>query len=267
MYKLLVVVVVLVVYLCLMYEKGHTKRLSYVEVSLDALNCPKEDRFDRERIVFVHIPKTGGTSMRSWLQHHFKMEDRSWHYSIEDKLKRWTIDEHNVGKFASGHAPANSMLQGARANASVVTVLRNPTSRIMSLFVHLLWQKRLEKYNITTFDQFVANYKQWDPDWNIRVRSFYGSSLEEAIRFFKDRVSLIGIYERLHETIWLARELFPWLSELPFPYVNKGDYEFPDIAPDTMTLMASLLNEEYQLYVAAENIFNQRLLCRLNKGH
>ncbi len=230
-------------------------------------NCATDDGFDRERIVFVHLPKTGGTSFRYWLQNHFQKGDRSWQYKSLRAPKGWSRDEHNMARFASGHANQRSMLQGARVNATVVTILRNPTSRMVSFYKHHARKGTFDKYNFTSFYEFVAGYDQWKSLYTFNARLYYGDSLQEAQAFLENRVSLLGIYDRLPETLWLARELLPWLDGVPFPYENKGSskYYTAEISPKTLRLLTSLFKEEYQLYAAAEKSFNQRLLCVASK--
>ncbi len=89
-------------------------------------------------------------------------------------------------------------------------------------------------------------------------------SLEEAQEFLEKRVSLVGIYERMPETLWLTRELLPWLKEVPFPYENKGSYNSSleeVISTRTLRQLHFHFPEEYQLYALAQKIFNERLQC------
>ncbi len=259
------------------HQHQQQQRLHECSNSPAKFTCPKDDGFDRERIVFVHMPKTGGTSFRSWLQIHFSPANRSWLYHTKP-AKGWFTNNHLVASFESGHAGAGLMLQGARVNATVVTVLRNPTSRLLSYYHYAHHLKHHNIHKFASFEQFVDSLDVDDENSDemekmknktetrrLRpARFLYGDSLEEAQAFLEKRVSLVGIYERMPETLWLARELLPWLKEVPFPYKNKGNYNSSleeKVSTRTLKHLHFLFQEEYQLYAAAAEIFNRQLRC------
>ncbi len=227
--------------------------------------CPKDDGFDRERIVFVHVPKTGGSSFRTWLQTHFSPANRSWFYHHAKPPKDWFqgSNYHLEASFESAHAPARSMLQGARVNATVITVLRNPTSRLVSSYFHACY-KNTKAIKFASFEQYVESFGDGMSDKEKSEARKYGDSLEQAQAFLEKRVSLVGIYERMPETLWLARELLPWLKDVPFPNRNKGNYNnysLEMISARSLKQLHLHFQEEYQLYAVAEKIFNQQLQC------
>ncbi len=162
------------------------------------------------------------------------------------------------------------MLPGARVNATVVTVLRNPTSRVVSYYYHAHHLKKRNVHKFTSFEKFVEGFgdekdrKKIEATMGILPVTAYGEgSLEQAQSFLEKRVSLVGIYERMPETLWLARDLLPWLREVPFPYRNKGSYNYSleMISERTLKQLHFHFQEEYQLYAVAQNIFNKQLQC------
>ncbi len=289
MYKTSVFSLAIVLLLCyLLYEvkelkqssssqfgAHHQQRLHECSNSPAKLTCPKDDGFDRDRIVFAHMPKTGGTSFRSWLQTHFNPANRSWHY-ITPPAPDWFTNNHLVASFESGHMFARRMLQGVRVNATVVTILRNPTSRMLSYYHYARHVQQRNVHKFASFAQFVDsldvgdefnnnnNKKKKTATIKLRpARALYGDSLEQAQAFLEKRVSLVGIYERMPETLWLARELLPWLKDVPFPYENKGHYNYSleMIPARTLRQLHFQLQDEYQLYATATEIFNRQLQC------
>ncbi len=157
------------------------------------------------------------------------------------------------------------MLQGARVNATVITVLREPTSRLVSYYYHALRHKKGSVAKFASFEQYVDSFGD-EVNVNDQQKSEarkYGDSLEQAQAFLEKRVSLVGIYERMPETLWLARELLPWLKDVPFPYRNKGNYNYSleMISARTKKLLHLHFQEDYQLYAVALKIFNEQLRC------
>jgi len=91
-----------------------------------------------QNIVFVHIPRTGGTSISDWFKHNCKSNNlKIWfdHPTIEDIKKRIEID------FS-------------------FTVVRNPWDRILSNYFHILSVISMAPRLIDTEFLFLDNYKK-----------------------------------------------------------------------------------------------------------
>ncbi len=162
-------------------------------------NCATDDGFDRERIVFVHLPKTGGTSFRYWLQDHFEKGDRSWQYKSLRVPKGWGPGMNTIWPGLQQAMPTKGLCFKVQGQCNSGHYHQEP---------HLSF------------------YKQWKSLSTFNARLYYGDSLQEAQAFLENRVSLLGIYDCLSETLWLARDLLPWLGEVPFPNENKGSRHY-----------------------------------------
>jgi hypothetical protein len=92
-------------------------------------------------LVFLHLPKTGGTT----LHHHF-----STHFTPEEtcperhsNLKSYNVDELRQWRFFSGHFNADEIRQIPRP-LFVVTVLRDPIDRLLSNYY--FWKRHKVDY-------------------------------------------------------------------------------------------------------------------------
>jgi tetratricopeptide (TPR) repeat protein len=94
-------------------------------------------RTDSKPLVFVHIPKTAGTTVNDSLAQSFMKEEI---YSIKRDWKK-SVDQLNslddgVKKYVHGHIPL-SVLNQITGKFDVVTLLRNPVELVVSTFMHI----------------------------------------------------------------------------------------------------------------------------------
>jgi hypothetical protein len=116
------------------------------------LRCPSPARdlhLDDLRIVFIHIPKCGGTTVRQILSSHFAPDlvcpERF------NRLHDWTMGDLAPFRFFCGHFDYESCRAIPGANTKLVTMLRDPKDRLMSLYFFLkahrhevAWAENLE---------------------------------------------------------------------------------------------------------------------------
>lgn len=89
----------------------------------------------RERLVFTHVPKSGGTSFDSFLASFFRAEE-----ILPPRLQilgpsHWTDEDWRSYRYFHGGHPLDEM--GRLNDAHYVTLLRDPVQRIQSLYWHL----------------------------------------------------------------------------------------------------------------------------------
>jgi len=105
------------------------------------MRCEYEE-FSR-KVVFLHIPKTGGTSLRHWLSSSYKPEDFFPAYLTSEQLT-FTIEALQRYTVFCGHLDWSSLdcLGGDRF---VFTVLRQLVDRLISHFCFWKRNGRSEK--------------------------------------------------------------------------------------------------------------------------
>jgi hypothetical protein len=180
--------------------------------------------------LFLHIPKCGGSTIAHVIYQQCHSASRE-----HKRSKYWHrgVYFYPAGLFSRPSAPSNPEVAGMLSRSDLravvghfsfgihqhvpapslyVTALRNPVSRILSLYDELRLQKHIEM----PLDQFVLN-----PPYNIhndqtrRIAGLVESEEEEgifqiAMKNLKSHFAVVGLTEKMDETICLMKQSFGW---------------------------------------------------------
>lgn len=103
----------------------------------------------QQTVIFVHIPKTAGTSLRNALVKSRKLDDPD-PWNISDRREPPDIGWHSIRAFANTRRESVGLVMGHMphgygelfANPLFITVLRDPVERVLSSHFHLLRNMR-----------------------------------------------------------------------------------------------------------------------------
>ncbi|WP_416305700.1 sulfotransferase family 2 domain-containing protein [Neptunicella sp. SCSIO 80796] len=113
--------------------------------------------------LFVHIPKTAGTSLRSALMKAYSDGILACDYGLEEKattkdIRQFVYEDKDIYKLIEkgvkgiyGHFPTSKYLHLSHCN-NVICFMRDPVERVISEFKHV---QRIEGYE-GTLEEFVA---------------------------------------------------------------------------------------------------------------
>lgn len=183
-------------------------------------------------VVFLHIPKTAGTTMRAILARQYKAQAR---YEITNDINESIIRfrqlpaaEHQRFDLLQGHM-SFGLHRYLRPQARYVTILREPISRAISDYAFVSSTKPHPLYD-TVSKMSIGEYMQSrltgqlsngqtrllcgdceNDDVGIpTTRDLAESDLDQARRHVQTHFSVVGLQERFDESLILMRRRLGW---------------------------------------------------------
>jgi hypothetical protein len=250
---------------------------------------------ERSALVFIHLQKTGGTSLRSLLAANFPANRIC--PILEDKLHLLTVAELGRYDFFSGHFDQSALRLLPRRNINSVALFRDPHARLISLYrflrshpvgdefaanslVHLANEASPEEFfespqarcHSAVFNHYLialgASYAWFDRNQSRLVEKDYAAAMLAGKQRIRE-LTAVGITEQFDRSVrQICRTLrFPMPANLERLH---GTDDFPDLDPrfrdvpavETTPRLRAALEEltvyDRELYSCAIEEFEQR---------
>ena len=161
----------------------------------------------RHRYLFVHIAKTGGTSVRAVMRQDRWLDPLYWPGFVCHRISR--LCQHRLGSMMPRHAPvlvAHEMLPPTLFDQLFkFSFVRNPWDRLASSYGHFRRERQdlLRRYRIGSFAEFVDWILTVVPDTTPRAALIHALRRPQS-EYLVDwdgrlLVDFVGRYERLEE--------------------------------------------------------------------
>lgn len=196
---------------------------------------------EKQIVIFVHVPKTAGTTLRHIIQYQFQPNNvfefyrrvRKPHKGI-DEFRNLSEARKNSLKLVSGHI-GFGLHEFLSQPCTYITVLRDPIDRVISYYYYLLNTRNGAAKN-KSLEDFVKTYRGaqnsmtkflsgmrleiqlLDSNVNIDCEQCSPETLELAKNNLKKHFVVIGLVERFDETLFLLKRALGW--DIP-PYYFK----------------------------------------------
>jgi hypothetical protein len=224
-----------------------------------------ESSLEAPLLVFVHIRKTAGTTISYVMHRQFSRKEAIEinASTVEAANRAWNAirpERRSRIRCVRGHLPYGQDLFAPRA-MTCFTVLRDPVERVVSEYYFNLHQAG-EKFHATlnrdrvTLDHFVNSELSAEVH-NAQTRTLASAKsganprelLELAVANLRERMAVVGISERLDETLLLCREILGWRRIVYRPInVNRRRPALDRIAPATVAAIERANSLDRSLY-------------------
>jgi hypothetical protein len=178
-------------------------------------------------VVFLHLRKTAGSTVRFVARRQYRRGELITFDAppaVGGANRMWNdlpAERRTQIKCVQGHFPFAPNLFAPRT-ISCLTILRDPVQRVVSFYFFNLHNPETRFHaainrNRLTLEQFVQS-EQFAEIHNLQTRMLAGANadsgpsemLDTAIANLRERFAVVGVSERLDETLLLCRAKFGW---------------------------------------------------------
>lgn len=235
----------------------------------------------RSPLCFIHLPKTGGTTLTSFLDDHYCVDEilkADFNYEIQ----RLSEMELNSAKLLRGHFKYGDLKDRLPKNTHYITMLRNPISRIVSSHQHWLRERYQDRVQGVIMNEERALHRQWslergDPLDTVKnrccrdlsgIKSEDAGNVDIAIHLEMARENLknyffVGLTERFDESIELLCRKMGWLVPQCVRRLNTSTKSSLDAVSDFPQKVIDGIKErnwaDIELYNFAKELFADRI--------
>jgi hypothetical protein len=230
------------------------------------------DPVDRRALIFLHIPKTAGTTLHRIIE---------WQYSA---FSIYTIDPYRIRataeRFKQLPERRRRRLRVVRGHlyygiheflpqgATYVTMLREPVARVLSSYyfilrspLHPLYRKlRKERLGLEDYIR-IAPHRQNLQCGFIAGIGEHAICDQRALDIAKENLtrsfSVIGLSERFEESLMLMAKIFGW--EVPFYENQRVSRTRPAVEPKLVDFIREHNRLDIELYEFGKNLFEENL--------
>ncbi len=235
----------------------------------------------KDLFIHLHIPKTGGTTLRDIIQRQYRAEKILMIPKLEESeniLKEVSTSQINQLKLIQGHLKYGIHNHFHR-RAKYFAIIRDPINRVLSTYYYVLSQKNnpqnLSTANnqMTIYDFVQSGVNPFLINGQTKLISGKTGNIDNPIIESEELFSLakeniendflfLGITEMFDETILILKNMLGW--HMPYYSIANRTKKKPNYDAVNPTII-SFIKEHNQLDIKLYNITKTSLLNRIAK--
>ena len=233
----------------------------------------------KDLFIHLHIPKTGGTTLRDIIQRQYRSEKILMIPKLEESeniLKEVSTSQINQLKLIQGHLKYGIHNHFHR-RAKYFAIIRDPINRVLSTYYYVLSQKNnpqnlsTSNNQMTIYDYVLSGINPFLINGQTQLISGKTGDIDNPIIESEELFSLakeniendflfLGITEMFDETILILKNMLGW--HMPYYSIANRTKKKPNYDAVNPTII-SFIKEHNQLDIKLYNITKTSLLNRI----
>ena len=233
----------------------------------------------KDLFIHLHIPKTGGTTLRDIIQRQYRSEKILMIPKLEESeniLKEVSTSQINQLKLIQGHLKYGIHNHFHR-RAKYFAIIRDPINRVLSTYYYVLSQKNnpqnlsTSNNQMTIYDYVQSGVNPFLINGQTQLISGKTGNIDNPIIESEELFSLakeniendflfLGITEMFDETILILKNMLGW--HMPYYSIANRTKKKPNYDAVNPTII-SFIKEHNQLDIKLYNITKTSLLNRI----
>ena len=235
----------------------------------------------KDLFIHIHIPKTGGTTLRDIIQRQYRAEKILMIPKLEESeniIKEISASHINQLKLIQGHLKYGIHNHFHR-RAKYFSIIRDPINRVLSTYYYVLSQKNnpqnlsTSNNQMTIYDFVQSGVNPFLINGQTKLISGKTGNIDNPIIESEELFSLakeniendflfLGITEMFDETILILKNMLGW--HMPYYSIANRTKKKPNYDAVNPTII-SFIKEHNQLDIKLYNITKTSLLNRIAK--
>lgn len=222
-------------------------------------------------VIFIHLPKTAGTTIRNIIEKNYRTGEVSFFYSgYQDaarRLKMLSKPQLKSLKWIHGHFDFG-LHEVIQRPAAYITMLRHPVDRVLSFYYFLRRNSRHPlhyKVKLMSLKEFVITQNNGIQNQVCNFQTYLLSgngspNLERAKKHIEEHFMLVGLTERFEESIFIMKKQLGWeVNHYTNLNVTQGRPKRETISQEIRKLIEKKNEIDLELYEYGKGVFQKQI--------